>query len=113
MSDVNAAGQDIAEFYDHQVITTSWQSGSLGMGTFEIFIPDRRLSLVFFANLFFSLPADVLARWAADLRQLPEGERKAAITRRIQGYLDCGYGEAYLERPEVGIGMGNRDAPVV
>jgi REP element-mobilizing transposase RayT len=46
-----------------------------------------------------SLPTEVFAQWKLELAQLPEGEAKKAMTRRIEAYLDEGHGSRLLQNP--------------
>ena len=46
-----------------------------------------------------ALPASVLEMIRAEVAQLPEGERKAALGKRVEAYCDEGHGECYLRDP--------------
>ena len=48
-----------------------------------------------------SLPKDVIQRWQKELAHLKEQEAKATMQRRVEHYLDQGYGEGYLKVPKV------------
>jgi len=48
-----------------------------------------------------SLPDKVLERWQAELRQLDDKDRKRVLSKRIEKYLDQGYGSCYLRNPVV------------
>jgi len=44
-----------------------------------------------------SMPRSVLARWKQELAQTPHDESKIILHRRIERYLDQGYGNAWLK----------------
>ena len=44
-----------------------------------------------------SMPQSVLARWRQELAQKPPDESKIILHRRIERYLDQGYGNAWLK----------------
>src|SRR2546430_15114224 len=49
-----------------------------------------------------SMPQSVLARWKQGLAQTPPDESKIILHRRIERYLDQGYGNARSEERRVG-----------
>jgi REP element-mobilizing transposase RayT len=48
-----------------------------------------------------ALPLTVIDRWKRQLAQLPEKEEQVLMHRRIERYLDQGYGECLLKNPVV------------
>src|SRR5437879_13427163 len=46
-----------------------------------------------------SMPQSVLARWKQELAQMPSDESKIILHRRIERYLDQGYGNAWRKGP--------------
>ena len=48
-----------------------------------------------------SLPKDVIERWQRELAHLGEQKAKSALQRRIEHYLDQGYGHSYLRVADV------------
>lgn len=48
-----------------------------------------------------SLPRSVLERWRSELENAGEGEREIELYRRIEWYLDQGYGAAYMKDERV------------
>ncbi|MEP6923370.1 MAG: transposase [Pyrinomonadaceae bacterium] len=48
-----------------------------------------------------SLPQDVLLGWRGELAGEPETEREILLNRRIEKYLDQGFGECFLLNPEI------------
>lgn len=46
-----------------------------------------------------SLPVEVLALWAEELKALPENEKNREILQRIEAYLDAGHGSCLLKNP--------------
>ena len=48
-----------------------------------------------------SLPKHVLDRWKAELPNQDDIEQQILLRRRIEKYLDQGYGAAYLKQPRV------------
>jgi putative DNA methylase len=48
-----------------------------------------------------SLPKDVIIRWREELVRLKDWQQKDILQRRIERYLDQGYGNSYLRVPEV------------
>jgi REP element-mobilizing transposase RayT len=48
-----------------------------------------------------SLPEKVLQRWQEELKSLSYKQERIILQRRIERYLDQGYGEAFLKVPEV------------
>jgi len=48
-----------------------------------------------------SIPAKVLQRWKAELQKEDSVEEQIILHRRIEKYLDQGYGDAYLKQPRL------------
>lgn len=48
-----------------------------------------------------SLPKHALVQIASKLEELPASKRKAEKQRRLQKWLDAGYGECHLRQPEI------------
>ncbi len=48
-----------------------------------------------------SIPLKVIERWKRELSSLPAKEEKILLQRRIDRYLDQGYGECLLKDPQV------------
>jgi len=48
-----------------------------------------------------ALPKDALEEMRIALAELPEGERKKDLARRVEAYCDAGYGECHLRDPRV------------
>ena len=46
-----------------------------------------------------ALPAHVLDEMRAEVAKLPEGERKRALSSRVEAYCDAGHGECHLRDP--------------
>ncbi|MBS1810610.1 MAG: transposase [Acidobacteria bacterium] len=47
-------------------------------------------------RLFDSMPQEVLQRWAKELEQFPKSHLEREQKKRIEAYLDSGYGSCYL-----------------
>jgi putative DNA methylase len=54
-----------------------------------------------------SLPEKLLARWREELSREQDLDIEAALRRRIEIYLDQGYGECYLKDPRVAESVQN------
>jgi REP element-mobilizing transposase RayT len=52
-------------------------------------------------RLFDSLPIERLKEWKAELASLPPDQESAEYRRRVEEYVNRGYGEAWLRRAEV------------
>jgi REP element-mobilizing transposase RayT len=52
-------------------------------------------------RLFDSVPASVLERWVRELEPANSKRNKITLQRRIEKYLDQGYGEAFMKIPSV------------
>jgi REP element-mobilizing transposase RayT len=52
-------------------------------------------------HLFDSLPASVLARWKRELDVTNSKADRILLHRRIEKYLDQGYGEAFMRQPHI------------
>jgi len=52
-------------------------------------------------HLFDSIPASVLARWQRELDVLNSKTDRILLQRRIEKYLDQGYGQAFLKQPRI------------
>jgi len=52
-------------------------------------------------RLFDALPSSVLIRWKEELKHQPNGEAESIMRRRVEAYLDRGYGQCYLKNLEV------------
>ncbi|HSB09750.1 MAG TPA: transposase [Blastocatellia bacterium] len=52
-------------------------------------------------RLFDSMPQTVLARWREELKQLPDNELDRAWRKRIDGYLDQGYGSCLTKEDRI------------
>jgi REP element-mobilizing transposase RayT len=52
-------------------------------------------------NLADALPATVIDRWQRQLTTLDDKEKKIIMQRRIDRYLDQGFGNCYLRNPEI------------
>jgi REP element-mobilizing transposase RayT len=48
-----------------------------------------------------SVPLKVIQLWRRELKMLKDNEERIVLQRRIEKYLDQGYGEAFLKLPEV------------
>jgi hypothetical protein len=48
-----------------------------------------------------SLPEKVIERWQEDLRHLEDKAQKIILGKRIEKYLDQGYGNCYLRNPAI------------
>jgi REP element-mobilizing transposase RayT len=48
-----------------------------------------------------SVPLKVIQRWRSELKMLKDDEERIVLQRRIEKYLDQGYGEAFIKLPEV------------
>jgi REP element-mobilizing transposase RayT len=48
-----------------------------------------------------SMPAQVLERWAAELRSLPIDDQDVERRKRIAAYLDAGHGACFLREPRI------------
>jgi REP element-mobilizing transposase RayT len=48
-----------------------------------------------------SIPTKVIEKWKRELSQIPYEQEKILLQKRIQKYLDLGYGNSYLRRVEV------------
>ncbi|HKO61733.1 MAG TPA: transposase [Pyrinomonadaceae bacterium] len=48
-----------------------------------------------------SIPATVIERWKNELRKVPYEQERILLQRRIEKYLDMGYGSAFLRQPEI------------
>jgi hypothetical protein len=48
-----------------------------------------------------SIPLKVIQRWREELKSLKEEQKRILMQRRIERYLDQGYGEALLKVPQV------------
>jgi REP element-mobilizing transposase RayT len=48
-----------------------------------------------------SIPLKVIQRWREELKSLKPEHEKIVLQRRIERYLDQGYGEAFLKVPDV------------
>ena len=48
-------------------------------------------------NLADALPAKVIERWRQELRSIRYEQEKIVLQKRIEGYLDHGYGKAFLK----------------
>jgi REP element-mobilizing transposase RayT len=48
-----------------------------------------------------AMPQPVLDRWKQELEHEPEEKRKLILYRRLEKYLDQGYGSCYLGQPNV------------
>jgi REP element-mobilizing transposase RayT len=48
-----------------------------------------------------SIPATVIVRWKQEFKSLKDEQQKILLQRRIERYLDQGYGNSYLKVPEV------------
>jgi REP element-mobilizing transposase RayT len=48
-----------------------------------------------------SIPKKVIRRWREELKSLKYEQERIALQRRIEKYLDQGYGEAFLKLPQV------------
>lgn len=46
-----------------------------------------------------ALPAEVIEAWQAELRELPESDRKRELARRAEQFCDSGHGECLLGDP--------------
>ena len=76
--------------------STGWRS----RGYLPHFDSPEKIQMVTF-HLADSLPEHAIEQIAAKLEDLPEGKRKIEQQRRLQEWLDSGYGACYLRRPEV------------
>lgn len=52
-------------------------------------------------RLFDSMPQEVLRRWAKELEQLPKAALEMEQKKRIEAYLDSGYGSCSLNDPRI------------
>src|ERR1051326_2135598 len=52
-------------------------------------------------HLFDSLPQSVLSRWREELRTRPQTEADPELRKRIQAFLDSGYGSCFLKDPRL------------
>lgn len=48
-----------------------------------------------------SVPASVIERWKRELRGMPYEQERILLQRRIEKYLDMGYGSAALKQPRI------------
>ena len=48
-----------------------------------------------------SIPPRVIERWKRELRGLPYEQERILLQKRIEKYLDMGYGSASLKQPEI------------
>ena len=48
-----------------------------------------------------SIPPRVIERWKRELRGLPYEQERILLQKRIEKYLDMGYGSASLKKPEI------------
>jgi REP element-mobilizing transposase RayT len=48
-----------------------------------------------------SIPAIVIERWKNELRKIPYDQERIVLQRRIEKYLDMGYGSAVLKQPRI------------
>ncbi len=48
-----------------------------------------------------ALPASVVERWKMELLHQPEADVAGIIRRRVEKYLDAGYGECWLRQPDI------------
>ena len=48
-----------------------------------------------------SIPPRVIERWKRELRSLPYEQERILLQKRIEKYLDMGYGSASLKQPEI------------
>ena len=48
-----------------------------------------------------SMPKKVIQRWREELRSLKYEQERVVLQRRIEKYLDQGYGDAFLQLPQV------------
>ena len=48
-----------------------------------------------------SIPKKVMQRWREELKSLKHEVERIVLQRRIEKYLDQGYGDAYLQLPQV------------
>src|SRR6266850_3128678 len=48
-----------------------------------------------------SIPLKVIQRWREELKCLKSEQERIILQRRIERYLDQGYGEAFLKLPQV------------
>jgi hypothetical protein len=52
-------------------------------------------------RLFDALPGSVLIGWKEDLKHEPSAEAESIMRRRVEAYLDRGYGSCYMKCHEV------------
>lgn len=48
-----------------------------------------------------SIPSRVIERWQAELANVAEAEQKLKLRKRVEKYLDMGYGQCFLKNPDV------------
>jgi len=53
-------------------------------------------------NLADSIPYQVIQRWQRELKSVKSEEHKLLLRRRVEKYLDQGYGQALLRDPRIG-----------
>ena len=52
-------------------------------------------------RLYDSLPREVIVRWKEELKLEQSGEAVSLFRRKIEAYLDQGFGSCYLKKPDV------------
>src|SRR5215813_1505309 len=97
--------------YNPSMMTDNWkkrphiskekakQTGSSGWysrGYIPHFTGDLFTQSVTF-RLFDSMPQTVLNRWKTEMNHLPEKERRIELSKRIDAYLDLGYGSCFMK----------------
>ncbi len=63
-------------------------------------VPGLTVSLTY--RLANSLPGVKLAEWEEEIARLPERIRDSERRKRIESYLDAGFGDTWLARPDIG-----------
>jgi hypothetical protein len=48
-----------------------------------------------------SIPKNVITRWKQELFHIEENEERIVLQRRIEKYLDLGYGKCFLKHPGI------------
>ena len=48
-----------------------------------------------------SIPKNVITRWQRELKQVDQTDRRILLQRRIEKYLDQGYGECFLKQAQI------------